>query len=65
MSKRNLFGLSFAEKIFGIIIAAIGIILTYYTYTNPDAAGISTQYFLAAGIILIVLGVILVIVKSS
>jgi hypothetical protein len=63
MSKRRGFGLAFAEKIIGIILALIGAALAYYTYFNPNAAGMGTGYFIAAGIVLVIVGLMLLIVE--
>jgi len=65
MSKKMPAGLTFVEKIFGIIIAIVGLILTYYTYTNIDVAGIAASFSLAAGFMLIILGFILLIARAE
>ena len=65
MSERLSFGITFLEKLLGIIMAAIGALLTYYTYTGPDIPAIASFFFLAAGIILVIIGIILVIAKTG
>jgi len=66
MSKeQSAFGLNLAEKILGLLLAIIGVALTYYTYNNHSAAGMATSYFIAAGIILTVLGIIMLVAKTS
>jgi len=65
MSKGMPTGLTFVEKIFGIILALLGVILTYYTYNNLAVVGITAFFFIAAGFSLIILGFILVIAKAG
>ena len=64
MSNRKTFGVAFAEKIIGIILVVVGAALTYYTYVSTEAAGMSANFFSAAGVILIILGALLVIVET-
>ncbi len=63
MSSRNLF--TFAEKIVGLVLALVGAALTYYTFVNREAAGMSANFFIGAGIILAIVGVFLVIARTS
>jgi sulfite exporter TauE/SafE len=65
MSKGKVFGLAFAEKIIGIILALIGVALAYYTTINPNAAGMGTNYFIVAGILLVIIGLTLTIVETK
>jgi hypothetical protein len=65
MSDRMTFGITFLEKISGIIIATIGALLAYYTYNSPDLPVLASFFFLAAGLILAVLGLILLIAKTG
>ncbi len=65
MSKEVPTVLVFAEKISGIIIAIIGLLLINFTYTSMNAAGITALFFIAVGVLLIVLGFILLIVKME
>jgi len=65
LSKGRLSGLAVAEKIMGIIIMLVGILLSYYTYTNIDAARLGANFFLATGIALTILGLILVIARAK
>lgn len=63
MSEKYDFILTYTERIIGILIALIGIALTYNTYTNQSAAGWGADYFMAIGIFLIFLGLLMLIVK--
>jgi len=65
MSEETAFGLVFIEKLTGIIIAIIGAALTYYTYTTPNAVGMALGFFIAAGLVLITLGIILTLTKTE
>ena len=65
MSKKTAFSPAFAEKILGVILALIGVALIYYTYMNPAAAGMATSYFIAAGICLTILGIVMLIAKTG
>ncbi|MCW4021026.1 MAG: hypothetical protein NWF14_07370 [Candidatus Bathyarchaeota archaeon] len=64
MSKRTAFGFASVVKIIGIVIALIGALLSYYTYMNLDASGMAAGYYFAAGVILAVTGVLLLITKT-
>jgi len=63
LSKERLSGLVIAQKILGIIVVIIGISMSYYTYNNMDAAGLGANLFIATGIALAILGLILIIAR--
>lgn len=66
MSKtRPTIGISFAEKLIGVVLLIVGALLAYYTQTNPSAAGKATPFTLAIGIIIAIAGVVMLIVKTS
>jgi len=65
MSEKYEFILTYAEKIIGLLLALIGIALTYNTYTNQTAAGWGSSYFITIGIFLILLGSLMLIVKTK
>jgi len=64
MSERYDFILVYAEKIIGIILALIGVALTYNTYSNQSAAGWAAGYFIPIGVFLIFLGLAMLLVKT-
>lgn len=64
MSDRLSFGITFLEKILGIVTAVIGALLAYYTYSSPTIPAVASFSFFGAGLILVVIGVILVIAKT-
>ncbi len=65
MSKKTPIGLTFFEKVFGLVVLLLGIILVYYTNMNLSVAGALAAYSYAAGGLLIVLGGIMIIVKRK
>lgn len=65
MSDRLSFGVTFLEKILGIITAVIGALLVYYTYDSPGVPAIASFFFFGAGLILVVIGLVLVIAKTG
>ncbi len=67
MSREVPVGLVVAEKFAGLLILVIGVIMVYVTYSNPPAQPVAVYsgIFIAAGIILIALGVFLILVKGE
>jgi hypothetical protein len=59
------FGITLAEKFFGLIIIIIGAMATYYTFTSTSALGDFTGFFGFLSIFLLALGVFLVIAKTE
>jgi hypothetical protein len=65
MSDEGSFGLNTAEKFFGLLILAIGIIAFYYTLTSGSALQLLTDLFAILSIVLMVIGFILIIAKPE
>ena len=65
MSEEGGFGITLAEKFFGLIIIIIGALATYYTFTSTSALGDFTGFFGFLSIFLLALGVFLVIAKTE
>ncbi|MFQ6080893.1 MAG: hypothetical protein ACE5OW_04425 [Candidatus Bathyarchaeia archaeon] len=65
MSREMPMGLTVAEKFVGLLIFVIGVIMVYVTYNNPPTqpAASYSSIFMAAGTVLIALGVFLIITK--
>ena len=59
------FGVVFAEKVLGIVLLAIGIILTYETYANPTAAGMAGPVFIVIGVIIVAFGIAMILAKTG
>ena len=62
MSSEAPVGLTIMEKLIGLLMIAIGAITFYVTYTNLASAP-NPMPVLAAGAILVILGILLVIAK--
>ena len=57
------FWINLAEKFFGLLLLIIGAILLFYTATSPDLANFAV-FFGILSVILIVIGLVLLLVKS-
>ena len=58
-------GLTILEKLFGLLLLAIGGITFYATYTNIGSASVLPGLFLGIGFILMIVGILLFIAKSE
>lgn len=65
MSEEGGFGLTVAEKFFGLILIIIGALATYYTFTSTQALGAYTGFFGFLSIVLLAIGLILIIAKTE
>jgi len=65
MSEEGGFGLTLAEKFFGLMLVIIGALSMYYTLTSADVLGAFTGFFGFLSIILLALGVFLIIAKTE
>ena len=65
MSKEAPVGLTIMEKLIGLLMIAIGALTFYVTYTNLGSAGGNPILFLAAGLVLVVLGAFLLIARAE
>lgn len=57
------FWVSLTERIFGLLLIAIGAVMLYYTATSTDTLGGFSVLFGALAVILVLLGIFLLIVK--
>jgi len=55
---------SFIERIFGIILIVLGIVLLYFTVTTA-ALGMFMTFFSIISIVLVIIGVFLLLVKPA
>jgi len=62
MSKEAPIGLTIMEKLFGLLMIAVGALWFYVTYTDMASVPVSTL-FLGGALVLIVLGIVLLIAK--
>ncbi|MEM2202306.1 MAG: hypothetical protein QXZ47_02555 [Candidatus Bathyarchaeia archaeon] len=65
MSEEGSFGITAAEKFFGIILVIVGALATHFTLTSSDTLGIYTWFFGFLATILFALGIFLIIVKAE
>jgi hypothetical protein len=65
MSKNAPIVVFFVEKISGIILSILGLILIYYTYDNLSLVGSIKIFSFVSGVVLLILGLILLIVRSK
>ncbi len=65
MSEEGGFGLTIAEKFFGLILLIVGALATYYTFTSAQALDVYTGFFGFLSAILIALGLILITAKTE
>ena len=65
MSTETPIGLTIMEKLLGLVIILIGVITFYVTYTNMASTGPLPILFLAAGLIMILLGAFVLIAKAE
>ena len=65
MSEESPMSMVFAEKIFGIVLTCLGIILAYNTVANMAVAGMTGAFSIIGGIILVLLGIILLTSQTS
>lgn len=65
MSEESSFGVNFVEKLFGLIILAIGALSMYYVVTSTEALGDYTAFFGFLNAVLIALGLLLLLAKTE
>jgi hypothetical protein len=65
MSGEGSFGLNTAERFFGLLMLAVGIIALYYTLTSADSLKLLTDFFGFLSILLMALGLVLIIAKPE
>jgi hypothetical protein len=63
MSEEGSFGVTASEKLFGLILLAVGLVAMYYTLDSAAALMAFTGFFGFLSFILIILGVALIIAK--
>lgn len=65
MSEEGSFGLSLAEKFFGLIILAVGGISAYYTWTSSQSLDPYFGLFAFLTIVLLAVGIVLLTAKTE
>jgi preprotein translocase subunit Sec61beta len=65
MSKEAPIGLTFMEKLIGLLMIAVGALWFYTTYTNIGSLDPQSVLFLGIALALIILGIVLFIAKAE
>lgn len=65
MSEEGSFGLTAAEKFFGLILIIVGALATYFTFTSTQALGAYSGFFGFLSVVIIALGLFLIIAKTE
>ena len=65
MSEEAGFGLTTAEKFFGLLLLIIGALATYFTFTSTEALGGYTGLFGFLSILLLAVGLVMIIAKTE
>jgi hypothetical protein len=65
MSEEGSFGLTAAEKFFGLILLIVGALFTYFTFTSTQALGGYSGFFGFLSAVIIALGLFLIIAKTE
>jgi len=63
MSKEAPIGLTFMEKLLGLLMIAVGALWFYTTYTNIGSLDPTSVMFLGGALTLMILGIVLFIAK--
>jgi len=63
MSEGDTFWLSLAEKFFGLLLTIIGALFLYFTATSTAALGVFSGFFGFLGIVVLIIGVFLLLVR--
>lgn len=65
MSEEGSFGVTVAEKFFGLLLVIIGAIITYYTLTSASVLGAFTAFFGFLSLALLAIGIFLLIARTE
>ena len=64
MSEEETIWLSMSGKLFGIIIAIIGVVFLYFTFSSTETLGVFTGIFGFIGVAVLILGLFMIIAKT-
>lgn len=65
MSEKESFWFPISVKLFGILVAIIGSILLYFTFTSTSTLGVFTSLFGFLGIVILILGLVMILTKTK
>ena len=64
MSEGETVWLSMSGKLFGIIIAIIGVLFLYFTFASTDTLGVFTGIFGFIGVAVLIVGLFMILAKT-
>jgi hypothetical protein len=65
MSEGDTFWISLGEKFFGLLVAIVGGMLLYYTFTSSAQLGVFPGLFGFIGVFVVAIGVVLLLVRPT
>jgi uncharacterized membrane protein HdeD (DUF308 family) len=65
MSEEGEFGITAAEKFFGLILLIVGALALYFTLTSTQALSIYTGFFGFLSFVILAVGLFLIITKAE
>jgi uncharacterized membrane protein HdeD (DUF308 family) len=65
MSEEGGFGITAAEKFFGLILLIVGALALYFTLTSTQALSIYTGFFGFLSLVILAVGLFLIITKAE
>jgi hypothetical protein len=65
MSEEGSFGITLAEKFFGLLLIFIGALAIYYTLTSASGLGVFTGFFGFLSLIPVLLGIFMLIARTE
>lgn len=63
MSEEGAFGITLAEKFFGLLLILIGALAMYFTLTSTQALGVFTGLFVFLSVVPLALGILILIAR--
>ena len=63
MSEEGNFWITIAEKLLGIILVILSIVMLYFTATSTDVLGLYSGFFGFLGVVVLIAGALLLLVK--
>ena len=63
MSEGDTFWISLGEKVLGLLLLILGVLLLYYTFTSTVELNMFTGFFGFLGVAVLIIGIVLLLVK--
>jgi len=64
MSEGDTFWISLGEKVLGLLLLILGVLLLYYTVTSTVELSMFTGFFGFLGVAVLIIGIVLLLVKA-